>query len=53
MKKLSIVIPVYNEEKTLAACVRRVLAVELPLEKELILVNDGSTDRSRQEIVLG
>jgi len=50
MKKLSIVIPVYNEEKTLAACVRRVLAVELPLEKELILVNDGSTDRSRQEI---
>lgn len=50
MQKLSIVIPVYNEEKTLAACVRRVMAVQLPLEKELILVNDGSTDRTRQEI---
>lgn len=50
MQKLSIVIPVYNEEKTLAACVRRVMAVELPLEKELILINDGSTDRTGQEI---
>ena len=50
MQKLSIVIPVYNEEKTLAACVRRVLAVDLPLEKELILINDASTDRTPQEI---
>jgi glycosyltransferase involved in cell wall biosynthesis len=50
MKKLSVVIPVYNEEKTLAECVRRVLAVELPLEKELVLINDASTDNSRGEI---
>jgi glycosyltransferase involved in cell wall biosynthesis len=40
--KLSVVIPVYNEERWLAELVRRVQAVELP--KELILVNDCSTD---------
>jgi len=38
--------PIYNEAQTLAECVRRVLAVELPLERELILVNDASTDAS-------
>jgi glycosyltransferase involved in cell wall biosynthesis len=40
--KLSIVIPVYNEERWLAELVRRVQAVEIP--KELILINDFSTD---------
>ncbi len=40
--KLSVVIPVYNEERWLAELVRRVQAVEIP--KELILVNDSSTD---------
>jgi glycosyltransferase involved in cell wall biosynthesis len=40
--KLSVVIPVYNEERWLAELVRRVQAVEMP--KELILVNDKSTD---------
>ncbi len=43
--KLSIVIPVYNEEKTLAEIVRRVQAT--PYDKELIIVDDASTDRSR------
>jgi glycosyltransferase involved in cell wall biosynthesis len=42
--KLSVVIPVYNEEKTLAELVARVQAT--PHEKELILVNDCSTDGS-------
>ncbi|MHC4212761.1 MAG: glycosyltransferase family 2 protein [Planctomycetota bacterium] len=46
MEKLSIVIPVYNEQQTLDECVRRVLAVELPLSRELILVNDASTDNT-------
>ncbi len=50
MEKLSIVIPVYNEQATLAECVRRVLAVELPLEKELVLVNDASTDETAKVI---
>jgi glycosyltransferase involved in cell wall biosynthesis len=40
--KLSVVIPVYNEERWLAELVRRVQAVEIP--KEVILVNDCSTD---------
>lgn len=42
--KLSVVIPVYNEEKTLEQIVARVQ--ETPWEKELVLVNDCSTDRS-------
>jgi glycosyltransferase involved in cell wall biosynthesis len=40
--KLSVVIPVYNEERTLEELVRRVQ--EAPYEKELILVNDCSKD---------
>jgi glycosyltransferase involved in cell wall biosynthesis len=40
--KLSVVIPVYNEERWLAELVRRVQVVEIP--KELILVNDCSKD---------
>ena len=43
--KLSIVIPAYNEEATIEAIVRRVQAVDLgPIEKEIIVVNDGSKD---------
>jgi glycosyltransferase involved in cell wall biosynthesis len=40
--KLSIVIPVYNEERHLVDVLRRVAAV--PLEKELVVVNDASRD---------
>lgn len=43
--KLSVLVPVYNEERTLEEVVRRVCAVEMP--KEIILVDDGSKDRSR------
>jgi glycosyltransferase involved in cell wall biosynthesis len=44
--KLSVVMPVYNEEGTLAEIVRRVQAT--PFEKEIVLVNDGSKDRSAE-----
>ena len=44
--KLSILIPVYNEEATLEEILRRVLA--LPIDKELILVDDFSTDGTRE-----
>ena len=44
---LSIVIPVYNEEKTLQEVVRRVRSVDLPLSREIILVDDASRDGSR------
>lgn len=42
--KLSVVIPVYNEERWLSGLVRRVQAVPIP--KELVIVNDKSTDRT-------
>lgn len=44
--RFSVIIPVYNEERTLAEVVRRVLDVPLPnnLEKEIIVINDASTD---------
>jgi glycosyltransferase involved in cell wall biosynthesis len=48
--KLSVLVPVYNEERTLEEVVRRVCAVQL--YKEIILVDDGSKDRSR-EILAG
>jgi glycosyltransferase involved in cell wall biosynthesis len=44
--KLSVVMPVYNEERTLEEIVGAVLAT--PYEKELILVNDASRDRSAE-----
>jgi len=44
--KLSVVMPVYNEQATLREVITRVLAV--PLDIELICVDDGSTDRSRE-----
>ena len=43
--KLSVVVPVYNEERTLEEIVGRVLAT--PHEKEVLLVDDGSSDGSR------
>lgn len=48
MAKLSIVIPAFNEKNTIKEILRRVEAVELPLEKEIILVDDGSTDGTRE-----
>lgn len=43
--KLSIVIPVYNEEQTVREVIERVAAVDLgALEREIIVVDDGSTD---------
>ena len=49
MFKLSIVIPVYNERKTILEILRRVEEAELPgLEKEIIIIDDGSIDGSRE-----
>ncbi len=45
--KVSIVMPCYNEIKTIEAIVRQVLAVELPVERELVIVDDYSTDGTR------
>jgi glycosyltransferase involved in cell wall biosynthesis len=49
--KLSIIIPVYNEEQTISELVERVRAVDLgTIEKEIIIANDGSSDRTREVI---
>lgn len=43
-KLLSVIIPVYNEKSTISEVIEKVSAVELPIEKEIIVVDDGSTD---------
>ena len=49
--KLSVIIPVYNEETTLQAVIEKVMAVELPgIEREIVITDDGSTDSSPQLI---
>ena len=45
--KLSIIIPVYNEKNTVNKIIQQVLDVELEMEKEIILIDDGSTDGTR------
>jgi len=42
--RLSIIIPVLNEEKTIREILHRVREVPLPVEKEILVVDDGSTD---------
>ena len=44
---LSIIVPVYNEAGTIAAVLDRLHAVTLPLAREIIVVDDGSTDGTR------
>jgi glycosyltransferase involved in cell wall biosynthesis len=47
--KLSIIIPVYNEQQTVGEVIDRVCAVNLDnIEKEIIVADDGSTDRTSE-----
>ena len=46
--KLSVVMPVYNERATLEQVVSKVLSVAMPLELEVICVDDGSKDGSQE-----
>lgn len=48
IRKLSILIPVYNEIRTLEQLLERVLTAPLPCERELVIVDDCSTDGSRE-----
>jgi len=51
--KLSVIIPAYNEEKTILQLLDAVKKVDLgAIEKEIIIIDDGSTDRTR-EILAG
>ncbi len=45
--RVSVVIPVFDERKTLEEIVARVIAVDTGLEREIVLVDDGSTDGTR------
>jgi len=46
--KLSILMPVFNEYATLPAAIKEVLSVNYPCEIELVVVDDGSTDGTRE-----
>lgn len=46
VRRLSVLMPVFNEEATVATIIGRVTAVPLPLEVELVAVDDGSSDAS-------
>jgi glycosyltransferase involved in cell wall biosynthesis len=49
--KLSIIVPVYNEQRTINEVIERVMAVDLgPIEREVIVANDGSSDDTRRVI---
>ena len=49
--KLSIIIPVYNEEKSIKKLLKIVENVKYEIPFQIIIVNDGSTDRTEEEIL--
>lgn len=50
--KLSIIVPVYNEERTIIPVLKKIAAASLPagLEREIIVINDGSTDTTKTQL---
>lgn len=46
---LSIIIPAYNEEATIVQILEKICAVELPVEKEIIIIDDGSKDHTAEK----
>jgi len=47
-RKLSVIVPVYNERNTIVEAVRRMRAVDLPIDREIVVVDDGSDDGTRE-----
>ena len=47
-RTLSVIVPVYNERNTVAEVLRRIRRVELPVDLEVVVVDDGSTDGTAQ-----
>lgn len=50
IEKLSIIIPVYNEEKTIRQVYNKIMAVKFPIEREIVIVNDCSNDGTEEEL---
>ena len=51
MKEVTIICPIYNEERFIETCIQSVLAQDFPIDKwELLLVDGGSTDKTRELI---
>jgi glycosyltransferase involved in cell wall biosynthesis len=48
--KLSIIIPAYNEEKTIAQVLGQIFALKLDFDFEVIVVDDGSTDKTKDSV---
>ena len=48
--KLSVIVPVYNEEKFVEKSLEKLASVDFPIETELIVVDDGSTDNTMKVI---
>ncbi len=44
--KISIIVPVYNEEKTIGRVLDKLTQVDLGVEKEILVIDDGSADKS-------
>ncbi|OFW07639.1 MAG: hypothetical protein A3I61_17790 [Acidobacteria bacterium RIFCSPLOWO2_02_FULL_68_18] len=47
---LSIIVPVYNEAATVGAVIDRLLTIDLPLPREILIVDDGSTDGTAEAL---
>lgn len=50
MQTLSIIIPVYNEAATLLTVLTRIEKLKIPFKKQIIVVDDGSTDSSKFKV---
>ena len=48
--KLSIIIPVFNEESTITRVLEKLSSIAFPFETEIVIVDDGSTDRTAEAI---
>ncbi len=48
---LSIIIPVYNEENTIIDVINKVNSINFNIKKEIIVVNDGSTDKTYEKLM--